>query len=47
MNGSVTPVKGITRATTAILTNAWNVSQLVIPTATSAAKGSGDRDAIR
>jgi len=36
MNGSVMPVIGIRLATTAMLTHAWNTSQVVRPVAMSA-----------
>ena len=46
-NGSVMPVRGISATTTAMLMNAWNVSQAVMPSASRApnVSGASQRDA--
>lgn len=47
MKGRVMPVIGIRLATTAMLTQAWNASQVVRPVAISAPIASGARSAMR
>jgi hypothetical protein len=47
MNGSVMPVIGTRLATTAMLTHAWNTSQVVMPAASSAPVASRACSAIR
>jgi hypothetical protein len=47
MNGSVTPVTGMSVTTTPILMNAWMHSQPVIPAASSAPNVSGAASATR
>ena len=46
-NGRVMPVTGRRTTTTAMLTNAWNTSQAVMPVASSAPKVSGAPSAMR
>ena len=47
MNGSVIPVIGTRLATTAMLTQAWNTSHVVMPEARSAPVASRARSAMR
>jgi len=47
MNGSVIPVIGTRLATTAMLTQAWKTSHVVMPAASSAPVASGARSAMR
>ena len=46
MNGSVTPVTGMSVTTTPMLMNAWMQSQPVIPAASSAPNVSGADSAV-
>ena len=47
MNGSVMPVMGTRTATTAMFTQAWKTSHVVIPAARRAPVASGARSAMR
>jgi len=47
MNGSVTPVTGMSVTTTPMLMNAWMHSQAVIPAASNAPNVSGADRAVR
>ena len=47
MNGRVIPVTGRSATTTPMLMNAWEQSQAVIPSASSAPNVSGARSAVR